>query len=116
MSAPWSAAARRKNCGPRWPLGSVITMPKRQPPAAHGKRKAKLNHETTATPMIHRGGHGAEREHNGVNLLPATSEPLEALRRLGREVQSMEKAKKDGFVPMGNMSEMNASFQKNAKR
>jgi len=28
----------------------------------------------------------------------------------------MEKAKKDGFVPMGNMSEMNASFQKNAKR
>lgn len=91
-------------------------MPKRQPRAPHAKRKVKLDHETAATPATHQSGHGAERERNGVNLLPARIEPLKATRRSGREVHSMEKTKKDGFAPMANMSEMNATFQKNAKK
>jgi hypothetical protein len=56
-----------------------------------------------------------DRQQNGSHSV-AAADRQEANTELSTEVKSMEKAKKEAFSAMGDMSDINASFQKNAKR
>ena len=88
-------------------------MPKR-PRRAPKKDRVASEFETAATSASGWSEQQKGREQNGSHS--AAADRPKVVTELSREVKSMDKAKKEAFSMMGDMSDMNASFQKNAKR
>lgn len=89
-------------------------MPKRQRRAPQMKPKAVPILEA-ATSTAESGGRGNGGKSHAVNSDAAPAELRKAITKPVMGVEPMEKAKKE-FPAMADMSELSASFQKNAKR